>query len=135
MNLFPSTHNQVVNDFITLLNNGQVKMSFNVTRRSVESPYYGKILINGIKDENYETVVKFIKFMDLSDVLRKESKNSWKKLVYTNELLESLYTMDVFHQMINKTMETNEKVKTLVEKITIKETESPMMEVCEDLPF
>jgi hypothetical protein len=135
MTLFNSTKNETINDFITLLNNGQVKMSFNVTRRSVDSPYYGKILINGIKDDNYNTVVKFIKFMGLTDVLRKESKNSWKKLIYSNELLESLYTMDVFNQMINKTMETNDKLKTLVQTITVKHQEQPLMEVCEDLPF
>jgi len=106
-----------------------------LTRRSVDSPYYGKILINGIKDENYNTVVKFIKFMGLTDVLRKESKNSWKKLIYSNELLESLYTMDVFHQMIVKSMTTNPRLVTLVQTITVKHQEQPLMEVCEDLPF
>jgi hypothetical protein len=135
MNLFKSTNNQVTNDFINLVNEGKVKISFGVTRRNVQSPYYGKVLINGINDDNYKVVSEFMKFMDLTDVLRKESKNNWKKLVYSNDLLMSFYSMDVFHQWITKTMSINSNLKTLVESLTVKQQESNLIDVCEDLPF
>jgi hypothetical protein len=135
MNLFNSYKAPALNDFLELVKNGDVKIVFNTKRRTVNSQYRSRILISDIVGFNYDTVVRFFNYMGISDVLRVQSKHKWKKVIYNNSLLESLYLMDGFHQLIQKEMETDERLKTMVQTLTQKHQEQPLMEVCEDLPF
>lgn len=135
MNLFNSSKAPALNDFLELVKNGDVKIVFNTKRRTVNSQYRSRILISDIVGFNYDTVIRFFNYMGISDVLRVQSKDKWKKVIYNNSLLESLYLMDGFHQLIQKEMETDERLKTMVQTLMEKHQEQPLMEVCEDLPF
>lgn len=133
--LFNSTKVQVINDFIQSVKDGELKMSFTVNRPKVESPYRGFISITGIQDHTYKVVTDFFDYMGLNHNLRVQSKDKWKKLTYSNSMLDTLYHMDVFHQWIKESMDKDPRLKTLVENLTVKQQEAPLMEVCEDLPF
>jgi|688.fasta_scaffold650215_2 hypothetical protein len=139
MKLYPSSHVDSLKDFLELINNNQVTLRFGVTRSSVDSPYRGMVSFLNITDETYYKVVSSLKWLGQSDILRKQSKNKWKKVIYSNNLLEMMYGLDGFHQMIVESGKKNPELKKLIDQIQWddqpSETESLMMEVCEDLPF
>jgi hypothetical protein len=135
MNLFNSYKVPALNDFLQLVKEGNIKMSIKTQRPTVDSPYRSHIVVSDIVESNYDTVIRFFNYMGISSNLRVQSKDKWKKHIYSNTLLESLYLMDGFHQLIVKEMTTDPRLVTLVQTVTQKHQEQPMMEVCEDLPF
>jgi hypothetical protein len=139
MKLYPSSHVDSLKDFLELINNNQVTLRFGVTRSSVDSPYRGMVSFLNITDETYYKVVSSLKWLGQSDILRKQSKDKWKKVIYSNELLTLMYGLDGFHQMIVESGKNNPELQKLIDVIKNEyepvEKEYTMMEVCEDLPF
>lgn len=139
MKLYPSSQVDSLKNFLDLVNNNQVTLRFGVTRSSVDKPYRGMISFLNITDDNFYTVKSCLTWLGQSDIVRKQSKNKWKKMIYSTNLLEMMYGLDGFHQMIVESGKTNPELKKLIDRIQFDNEESNkdsvMMEVCEDLPF
>ena len=135
MKLYPSLQVDSLKNFLELVNTNKVTLRFGVSRASVDSPYRPMISFLNITDDTYYIVKSCLKWMGQSDIVRKQSKDKWKKIVYSTNLFELMYGLDGFHQMIVESGKNNSKLQVLIDQIQWDDQESNLVEVDEDLPF